>query len=70
MLDFISNDSAVLLPHYEADRLANTLLDLLKNRERRIQLGLNARNEIHTNFQKWDERIHLEIEEIRKLNAD
>ena len=70
MLDFISNNSAVILPIYDADLLGNTLLDLLKNRDQRIQMGLNARIEINTKFQKWEDRIHLEILEIRKLNAN
>ena len=70
MLDFISNNSAVMLPIYDADLLGNTLLDLLNNREQRIQMGLNARIEINTKFQKWEDRIHLEILEIRKLNAN
>ena len=43
---------------------------LLKNQEKRIQMGLNARIEINTKFQKWEDRIHLEILEIRKLNAN
>jgi glycosyltransferase involved in cell wall biosynthesis len=67
MKDFISNNSAVLLPNFDMSILANELIDLLGNQSKQIQLGEAANIEINSRFKNWDDRIQLEILEIMKL---
>jgi glycosyltransferase involved in cell wall biosynthesis len=67
MKDFISSNSAVLLPNFDMSILANELINLLGNQSKQIQLGEAANIEINSRFKNWDDRIQLEILEIMKL---
>ena len=67
MKDFISSNSAVLLPNFDMSILANELINLLGNQSKQIQLGEAANIEINSRFKNWDDRIQLEISEIMKL---
>ena len=67
MKDFISSNSAVLLPNFDKSILANELINLLGNQSKQIQLGEAANIEINSRFKNWDDRIQLEILEIMKL---
>jgi glycosyltransferase involved in cell wall biosynthesis len=67
MKDFISNNSAVLLPKFDLSILGNELVNLLDNQSKQIQLGEAANAEVNSKFKNWDDRIQLEIMEIMKL---
>jgi glycosyltransferase involved in cell wall biosynthesis len=67
MKDFISNNSAVLLPNFDLSILGNELVNLLDNQSKQIQLGEAANAEVNSKFKNWDDRIQLEIMEIMKL---
>lgn len=48
------NETGLIVPVRDADSLANALLDLLNNNEKRLQFGLNARRRVLEKFQRTE----------------
>jgi glycosyltransferase involved in cell wall biosynthesis len=59
--------NAVVLNPGEAQDVARTVVRLLKDSSERELLGQAAYERAMEDFQTWDERIAMEIEEIKRL---
>jgi len=71
--EIVTNDKNGILIPFSADEnqivenLSTEIINLISNESLRKRLGENAKRFASENFITWDERINMEIEEIRKL---
>jgi len=65
---FIQNGkTGIVLSLNQLKYLSDVIVDLLKNEEKRELLGKNAKEFADENLWNWEERIDIEIREVKKL---
>ena len=65
---FIQNGkTGIVLSLNQLKYLSDVIVDLLKNEEKRELFGKNAKEFADKNLWNWEERIDIEIREVKKL---
>ncbi len=67
--DLIRDDTGILLPSGEPQRVAGAVLRLARDRALRRRLAKGARAYATANFWTWEQRLDAELEEVERLVA-
>jgi glycosyltransferase involved in cell wall biosynthesis len=65
--DLIRDDTGILLPSGEPQRVAEAVIRLARDRTLRRRLARGARAYATANFWTWDQRLAAELEEVERL---
>lgn len=67
MKHFISTKGAIMLKESSATNIGLGIIEALKNENYRLELGINAEQEVKENLLSWEERIAFEVGKIKDL---